>query len=53
MKGNRVATSLSTKRFSENLWVFTKARNVLTDEPINDLSQLQLSAQTSLILELE
>ncbi|UOQ52014.1 alpha-amylase family glycosyl hydrolase [Hymenobacter cellulosivorans] len=44
--------TLPTARFSERLSGFSKARNVLTDEPIASLTTLQLPAKTALVLEL-
>jgi glycosidase len=53
MNGNNKASQLSTKRFAENLSGYTKARNVLTDEKISNLSNLNVPALTTLVLELE
>ncbi|SNC61440.1 Glycosidase [Hymenobacter gelipurpurascens] len=44
--------SLPTARFSERMSGFTKARNVLTNETLNDLKTLQLPAKTAVVLEL-
>lgn len=44
--------ALPTARFVERTKGFTKARNVLTNETINDISTLQLPAKTALVLEL-
>ncbi|ALD21707.1 glycoside hydrolase family 13 protein [Hymenobacter sp. DG25A] len=49
---DKVAT-LPTARFIERTKGFTKARNVLTNETINDISTLQLPAKTALVLELQ
>lgn len=46
------SASLPTARFSERMNGFTKARNVLTNETINDLKALQLPAKTAVVLEL-
>ena len=44
--------TLPTARFAERITGFTKARNVLTGETVNDLSTLALPAKTALVLEL-
>lgn len=44
--------NLETARFSERLTGFSKARNVLTDESISNLSSLKLPAKTVVVLEL-
>ncbi|GAB3922394.1 glycoside hydrolase family 13 protein [Larkinella terrae] len=44
--------TLETARFSERLSGFSKARNVLTDESINNLTTLKLPAKTVVVLEL-
>jgi glycosidase len=44
--------SLETGRFAERLTGFSKARNVLTDEAISNLSTLKLPAKTVVVLEL-
>ena len=44
--------TLPTARFSERTAGFSKARNVLTGETLNDLSTLALPAKTAVVLEL-
>ena len=44
--------TLPTARFSERTAGFSKARNVLTGETLNDLSTLALPAKTTVVLEL-
>ena len=44
--------TLPTARFSERIAGFSKARNVLTGETLNDLSTLALPAKTAVVLEL-
>jgi glycosidase len=44
--------SLDTARFAERMNGFKSARNVLTDETINDLKLVKLPAKTALVLEL-
>jgi glycosidase len=44
--------TLPTARFAERITGFTKARNVLTGETVNDISTLALPAKTALVLEL-
>ena len=44
--------TLPTARFSERTAGFSKARNVLTGETLNDLSTLSLPAKTAVVLEL-
>jgi glycosidase len=46
------AATLPTARFAERLAGFTKARNVLTGEPLSSLATLQLPAKTAVVLEL-
>lgn len=45
--------SLDTARFAERMNGFRSARNVLTDETINDLKLVKLPAKTALVLELK
>lgn len=44
--------SLDTVRFAERMKGFSSARNVLTDEVIQDLKLIKLPAKTALVLEL-
>ncbi|MBC6991035.1 glycoside hydrolase family 13 protein [Hymenobacter sp. BT491] len=44
--------SLPTARFAERTAGFTKARNVLTNEALNDISTISLPAKTAVVLEL-
>ncbi|GAB3901699.1 glycoside hydrolase family 13 protein [Larkinella knui] len=43
---------LETARFAERMAGFSKARNILTDETITDLSRLKIPAKTAVVLEL-
>jgi hypothetical protein len=53
MNGNATEKSLSTERFAEFIKDRTKAKNVLTEETLQNLEVLTLPAKTALILELE
>jgi glycosidase len=44
--------AMPTARFAERTTGFTKARNVLTNETLNDIATLQLPAKTAVVLEL-
>ncbi|MDQ3291686.1 MAG: cyclomaltodextrinase C-terminal domain-containing protein, partial [Bacteroidota bacterium] len=45
--------SLETNRFSERMAGFTKARNVLTEEILNNLTTVKIPAKTAMVLELQ
>ncbi|GEO11483.1 glycoside hydrolase family 13 protein [Segetibacter aerophilus] len=49
---NDKETKLETKRFSERMNGFTRARNVMTSETISNVSTLTLPAKTAIVLEL-
>ncbi|MBI1769372.1 MAG: glycoside hydrolase family 13 protein [Bacteroidetes bacterium] len=53
MNGNNKEMKLSTGHFAEFMKGKTKAKNVLTDESIQNLNELTLLAMTTSILELE
>jgi glycosidase len=44
--------SLDTRRFSERMKGFTKARNIQTDQTLSDISMINLPAKTATVLEL-
>ncbi|PSR56921.1 alpha-amylase [Adhaeribacter arboris] len=44
--------SLETKRFTERIAGFTRARNVLTEETLPSLATIKIPAKTALVLEL-
>ncbi len=50
--GNKTI-ELATKRFSENISGFKKAKNIVTDENVNDLQKLNIPAKTAYLYELE
>jgi glycosidase len=45
-------SNVETSRFEERMKGFTKARNVMTGETVNNLSLLKLPAKTAVVLEL-
>lgn len=53
MNGNETEKKLKTNRFAESMQGKTKAKNALTDETIQGLSEITVPAMTALILELE
>jgi neopullulanase len=53
MNGNDKTVSLSTNRFSERMKGFTKAKNIITGETINNIDSLSIPAHAPLVLELE
>ncbi|MEH7888915.1 glycoside hydrolase family 13 protein [Elizabethkingia meningoseptica] len=50
--GNEESQSVDLSRYQEKLQNFTKARNVITDEVIQNLSSLSLNKKQTLVLEL-
>jgi neopullulanase len=50
---NDKSIDLNTKRFSERLNSFSKAKNVLNEEKVQDLSKITVPAKTTYLLELE
>ena len=44
--------SVNTERFAERMKGFKSARNVITDEVINNLAMLKVPAKTAVVLEL-
>ena len=53
MNSNNTDKELSTGRFSERLQGFSQARNIETGQQLNQLANLQIPAETTLVLELE
>ena len=53
MSQNKENRSLSTTRFAENMQSFKRAKNIMTDEQISDLSTINIPANSFTILELE
>lgn len=49
---NAEEMTLNTSRFEERTSSFKKARNVITEETIDDISELKLLAQSTIVLEL-
>ena len=50
--GNEESQSVDLSRYQEKLQNFTKARNVITDEVIQNLSSLSLNKKQTMVLEL-
>ncbi|MDE5451214.1 cyclomaltodextrinase C-terminal domain-containing protein, partial [Elizabethkingia meningoseptica] len=50
--GNEESQSVDLSRYQEKLQNFTKARNVITDEVIQNLFSLSLNKKQTLVLEL-
>jgi glycosidase len=53
LNNNNEQKTLETKRFNERLIGFTRGKNVVTQEPIQDLKLLTLPAKSATIVELE
>lgn len=53
MNGNTEAKTLKTIRFNEMILGSKKAKNVITDELLNDITQINIPAKTTLVLELQ
>jgi neopullulanase len=53
MNGNTTTKTLDTKRFAENIQGKTKGKNILTNEPVSNISTLEIPAQTALVIALE
>lgn len=49
---NQEVITLNTNRFKERTGSFKKARNVITEERIGDISELKLPARSTVVLEL-
>lgn len=52
MNSNAEAQNLNTKRFVERMKGFSTATNVITGEPVNQLNQINVDGNNTLILEL-
>ncbi len=50
---NQKEINITTARFAERLANFKKAKNIITNELIQDISQINISPQTTLVLELQ
>ncbi len=50
---NEHESNLQTSRFSERMGNYKKAKDILTDENINNIETLKIPAQTTRVLELE
>lgn len=50
---NNEQKSLNTSRFTESLKGYTQAKDIMTGKSINDITNINLPANTSMILELE
>ena len=53
INSGKTETNLETGRFAERMKGFTSAKNVLSDEKINNLSTLKIPAMSALVLELQ
>lgn len=53
MNGNTEAKSLNTARFKEIISDHNKAKNVVTEEVLNNITQISIPAKTTLVLELQ
>jgi glycosidase len=53
MNGNTKEMKLGTIRFAESMTGKSKAKNVLTDDSVQNLNEITLPAMTTVILELE
>ena len=53
INSSKTETNLETGRFAERMKGFTSAKDVLSDEKINNLSTLKIPAMSALVLELQ
>lgn len=53
MNCNDGPKTLATKKFAERMSGFTKAKNVVTDQVLDNLNSLQIGRYTTLVLELQ
>jgi neopullulanase len=52
VNSNNTAQSINTERFSERIAGFTKAKNVITDDNLNDIKTINVPPKTAWVLEL-
>jgi len=53
MNANNTETTIATKRYEELLKGKTKAKNVLTEEVLQNLGTIKIPPKTALILEVD